>query len=137
MAINLFGAQAHGGKLIALDDQALVTDLAALAGTGGNTFAAFVLSGRFASAGYAKLRRMIQAVAHAGAVTVTITPWRDGQDTGQTITRTLAIGDNENVTAPLSVTGSDFQLMVTLTAFDAPASLGSGDITVVPRRSQR
>lgn len=137
MALNLWGAQAHGGKIIQLDDQALVTDLAALAGTGGNAFTAFIRSAPFTAAGYNKLRRMIQMVPHDGAVTVAVTPWVDQQDTGQTITRTLATGDNGTVTAPLSVSGTDFQVEVTLSAFDAVASLGSGDLTLIPRRSQR
>lgn len=137
MAINLWGAQAGGGKIIQLDDQALVKDLAALAGTGGNSYTAFVLSGAFTDAAYGKLRRLTQSVPHDGAVTVTVTPWRDGQDTGQTMSRPLAIADNPTVVVPLSVTGDNFQLYVALSGFDAPASLGAGEIATVPRRSQR
>jgi hypothetical protein len=140
MALPLFAVQAHGGKLISLDDAAVVKDLAALDGTGGNAYAPYVVSGVVSGGGpggYGTFRRVIQRVPHDGAVTVKVTPWRDGQDTGQTITRTLAAGANPTVVAPLSVTGSVFQFKVELSAFDAPASLGAGELTIIQRRGTR
>lgn len=140
MAIPTFGVQAHGGKIISLDDQSVVKDLAALAGTGGNAYAPYMVSGVIAPGsvgGYARLRRLQQRVPHDGAVTVTVTPWRGGQDTGQTITRDLAIGDNPTVVTPFDVTGSVFQFKVVLSAFDAEASVGAGEFVAIPRRTQR
>lgn len=140
MAIPLFGAQAHGGKIISLDDQSVVKDRAALAGTGGSSYAPYVLStlvvGRDLG-GYARLRRLVQRVPHDGGVVVKVTPWRDGADTGRTITRTLVAADNPTVVAPLSETGSAFQVKIELSSFDAPASLGSGALTINPRRVTR
>lgn len=126
--------------MISLDDQTVVKDLAALDGTGGNAYAPFLLGALFAlSAGvaYEKLRQVIQRVPHDGLVTVKVTPWRDGQDTGQVITRVLTPDDNPTVVAPLNATGSLFQIKVELSAFDAPASLGAGSITAIQRRRQR
>lgn len=140
MPIPLFGAQAHGGKIISLDDPAVVKDLANLDGTGGNAYAPYLVSGVVSGdgpGGYGTFRRLIQRVPHDGAVTVKLTPRRDGQDTGQTITRPLAGGDNPTVVAPFSVTGSVFQFKIELSAFDAPASLGSGELTIIRRRSTR
>lgn len=140
MPIPLWGAQAAGGKLVTLDDDAVVKDLTALAGTGGNSYSPYLITapvGQGKGAGYAKVRRIVQRVPHDGAVTVTVTPWVDGADTGQTITRTLAASDNATVTAPLAKLGGVFAFKITLAAFDAPASLGSGDFTIIPLRSQR
>lgn len=140
MALHAYGCQAHGGKLISLDDQAVVRDLAAANGTGGNTYDPYLVTHVLPMAlvgAYGHFRQVVQRVPHDGAVTVKITPWRDGADTGQVITRVLASMDNPTVTAPLSATGSVFQFKVALSAFDAPASLGSGDYTVNPRRSAR
>jgi hypothetical protein len=140
MAIPTFGVQAHGGKIISVDDQAVVKDLALLDGSGGNAYAPYLLSGLMSPGevgGYAKLRQCVLRVPHEGAVTVKVTPWRDGLDTGQIITRALALGDNPTVVAPQNVTGSVFQEKVELSAFDAPASVGAGELLMVARRSTR
>lgn len=137
MAIPLYAAQAHGGAILSLDDPAVVKDLAAAAGTGGNSYTPYLLTVPFGSVGYGTLRRVVQSVPHEGAVTVTVTPWRDGQETAQTISRTLAVGETEIVTAPLQAQGSAFQVAVTLDTFDAPASLGMVEATVLSRRSIR
>jgi len=140
MAIPLFAAQAHGGKIISLDDRAVVKDLANLDGTGGNAYAGYVLSTFLPGAdpgGYGRFRRLTQRVLHDGAVRVEVTPWRDGQDTGQTITRDLAIADNPTVVAPASVTGSVFQVKVRVSNFDAPARLGTAEYEVLQHRGQR
>jgi hypothetical protein len=140
MAIPVYAAQAHGGKIISVDDPAVVKDLAALDGTGGNSYAGYVLSTYLRGTdpvGYGTFRRLIQRVPHDGAVRVEVTPWRDGQDTGQTITRDLAVGDNPTVVAPASVTGGVFQVKVRLSNFDAPARLGEAEYVVIQRRSVR
>lgn len=140
MAILLYGCLAHGGKLVSLDDSAVVKDLAGADGSGGNSFAPYAVSQPLPPerlGGYAHFRRMVQRVPHDGAVTVKVTPWRDGADTGQQITRALSSMDQPVVDAPLSVTGSVFQVRVELSAFDAPASLGAGEYTIHPRRGAR
>jgi hypothetical protein len=140
LPIPLYAALAHSGRILSVDDQSVVKDLASLAGTGGSAFLPFMLSGVLAPGdvgAYAKLRRLILRVPHDGAVTVKVTPWRDGLDTGQTITRTLAASDNPTVTAPQDVTGSVFQEKIELSSFDAPASVGAGEIVMIPRRSTR
>ena len=137
MAIPLFGVQAQGGEIWSLDDQSVVMDGAALAGTGGSAYACTMLGVPFFAGGYARLRRLIQSISHDGAVTVAVTPWRDDQDTGQTITRSLTGDLDESVTVPLAVTGSSFQLAISLTAFDAAAEVGAGEVTAIPRRTQR
>ena len=137
MAIPLFGVMAQGGKILSLDDQAVVKDLAALNGTGGSTYVPTMRTVPFGAAQYNRLRRLVQALPHDGALTVTFTPWRDDQDTGQTITRTLAIGEANTVTVPFAVTGSTFQIELEVTSFGAAAEIGSGEVTLIPRRTQR
>lgn len=138
--IPLYGVQAHGGKIISLDDPAVVKDLAAADGSGGNAYVGYVLSTQLPGSvpgGYSRFRRLQQRVPHDGGVTVTITPWRDGQDTGQEIERELEVADNPVVIAHVSVTGSDFQVKIALSDFDAPAALGEAAVTIIPRRSER
>jgi hypothetical protein len=138
--IPLFGCQAHGGKIVQLDDDSVFTDLAAADGTGGTAFSPFMLSNPFDAGnegGYSRLRRMVQTIEHEGAVTVTITPYRDGAETGQTITRTLASSDTPIVTAPLAVGATRFQVKVTVSAFDALVELGKAQLWLVARRSER
>lgn len=140
MAIEFYAAEAHGGNIISLDDQSVVRDLAALAGTGGTAYVGYllgVLVDDGAPGGYARFRRVVQRVPHDGAVTVTVTPYRDGAETGQTIERILGASDNPMVTAPFAISGSVFQHKVTLSAFDAPAAIGVAEFTIIPRRSQR
>lgn len=140
MPIPLYGVQAHGGKILSLDDPAVVKDLAALNGSGGNAYA-----GRFRSTplpgstvlGWSRFRRFIQRVFHLGAATLKVTPYRDEQPTGQTITRVLAVSDIGVVTAPLAATGSAFQVEVEVSGFTAEVQLGDAEAWIVPRRSER
>ncbi|KKK73053.1 hypothetical protein LCGC14_2897670, partial [marine sediment metagenome] len=63
MSIPLFGCEAHSGQVLTLDDEAVVKDQAALAGTGGSAYAAFVLSTIFdvgRDGGYSTFRRAVQ-----------------------------------------------------------------------------
>ena len=140
MSIPLYAVEAHSGKVITLDDEAVVKDQAALAGTGGSAYAAFVLSTIFdvgRDGGYSTLRRAVQHVHADGAVTVVTTPYRDQQESGSTISDTLAIGANPVVVAPLFEGGTNFQVRHTLSLFDAAAELGKAQQYVVPRRSVR
>jgi hypothetical protein len=138
--IPLYGCQAHGGKIIRLDDDSVFTDLATAAGTGGTAYSPFILANPFDGGnegGYSRLRKMVQDVEHEGVVTVGISPYRDGSETGQRITRTLASDDNPIVTAPLAVGATRFQVKVTVSSFDALVELGKAQLWLVPRRSSR
>ena len=140
MAIPIYAVEAHGGQVITLDDEAVVKDHAALAGSGGSAYTAFVLSTTFdvgRDGGYSKFRRAVQHVHAEGAVTVVTTPYRDQQESGSAVSKTLAIGDNPVVVAPVSEGGTNFQVKHTLSSFDAAAELGKAQQYVVPRRSVR
>lgn len=140
MAIFSYAAQAGGGKIVSLDDQTVLTDLAAADGTGGSAFVPYLVATPTDDGGlggWASVRRLVQDVTHDGAVTAAITLYRDGNETGQTITRTLTASDNPTVVAPLNAPGTQFQVKITLSAFDAPCGLGVGDLTLVPRRTAR
>ena len=140
MALPLYGVEAHGGQVITLDDEAVVKDQASSSGSGGSAYIAFVLSTIFdvgLDGGYSRFRRAVQHVHADGAATVDITPYRDQQESGSSIQRVLAIGANPVVTAPLSETGTNFQVKVALSSFDAAAELGKAQQYVVPRRSVR
>ncbi len=140
MALPLYGCEAHSGQIITLDDEAVVKDQAALAGTGGSAYAPFILStiyDRGLDGGYSRFRRSVQHVHAVGAVTVVMTPYRDQQESGNTISDTLAVGANPVVVAPVSESGTNFQVKHTLSAFDAAVELGKAQQYVVPRRSVR
>lgn len=137
MAIPLYGAASSGGVIYSMDDSAVVKDGAALAGTGGTAYTGTLKSGGLLGAGYGTLRKIQQHVPHNGAVTVTVTPFRDGNELAQPIARTLATGDAGYVVAPFLAAGTEVQVQVALSAFDAPAELGAAEITVIRRRSQR
>ncbi len=140
MSIPLFAVEAHSGQVLTLDDEAVVKDQAALAGTGGNAYAAFVLSTIFdqgLDGGYSTFRRAVQHVHADGAVTIVTTPYRDQQESGSTVSKTLATGDNPVVVAPGFEGGTNFQVKHTLCSFDAAAEWGKAQQYVVPRRSVR
>ncbi len=138
MSLSLYGVEAGTGQIISLDDESVVKDQASLSGSGGNTYAPFIKSTIFGSpSGFSKFRRAVQHVHADGAVTVVTTPYRDQQESGSTVSKTLAIGDNPVVVAPISEAGTNFQVKHTLSAFDAAAELGLAEQYVVPRRSVR
>ena len=140
MALPLYAVEAHSGQVLTLDDEAVVKDQAALAGTGGSAYAAFVLSTIFPEGldgGYATFRRAVQHVHADGAATVVMTPYRDQQESGSTISDTLAVGANPIVTAPVFESGTNFQVKHAVSAFDAAVELGRAQQYVVPRRSAR
>ena len=136
----MYGVEAHSGQVISLDDEAVVKDQTALAGTGGSAYTAFVLSTIFdegLDGGYSTFRRAIQHVHADGGVTIVATPYRDQQESGSTISDTLAIGANPIVIAPVFESGTNFQVNHTVSLFDAAVELGKAQQYVVPRRSSR
>ena len=140
MSLPLYGVEAEGGRIVRLDDESVMNDLTALAGTGGNAVSPYVLSSVFdqgLDGGYAKFRRAVQHVHTLGGVTVVTTPYRDQQESGNTITDTLATGASPIVAAPINETGTNFQVKVTLSSYDAATELGKALQYVVPKRSLR
>lgn len=138
--IPLFGCQAAGGKIYSLDDQTVVKDGAALDGTGGTAFSPYFVSSPFGIAfdlGYNKLRRFLQRVAHAGGLTLTVTGVRDGQESGVSVVRTITVADIGIVNVPLNDAGSDFQIKVVLSAYDAEVAFGNSQAFIVPKRRFR
>lgn len=126
--------------MITLDDEAVVKDQTTKAGVGGNAYVCFARSTIFdqdQDGGYSTFRRAVQHVHADGAVTVVFTPYRDQQESGSTISRALTIGDNPIVTGPVKESGTNFQIKVALSVFDAAAELGKALQWVVPRRSVR
>lgn len=137
--IPMYGVEAHGGRIVSLDDEAVVKDLTNSAGVGGNAYVPYIISAPFDGGvgGWSTLRRAVQHVHADGAVTVDVTPYKDEQETDQTISRDLAIGDNFIVDAPLKVGGTTFAVKVELSDFDAAAELGKADQYFVARRRRR
>src|SRR6266851_9033489 len=129
--IPLYGCIAGSGKIYSLDDPLVVKDIAALDGSGGTAFVPYLISTPFGiqfDLGYNRLRRFQQRIAHSGAVSVKITGVRDGQESGLPVTRALTIADIGVVNAPLGDAGSDFQIKLELSAYDAPAALGNSEV---------
>ncbi|HKR55548.1 MAG TPA: hypothetical protein VJS20_04560, partial [Gemmatimonadales bacterium] len=92
--IPFYAVTATGGKVYTVDDKATVNDFAALDGTGGSFFQPFFLSTLFPlprSLGWVDLRKMRQRFDSDGPVTLTISPWRDGFPTGQSISRNFGV----------------------------------------------
>lgn len=138
MSIPLYIVEAGGGQILTLDDPTVVMDGAAIGGTGGSAYIPSFRSTAFeAGSQYGRLRRLFQRVKREGTATLTFVPWRDGNESGPTITRTLALGDSNHVTVPLATDGSEFKIAVSVTAFSAPVELGGGSFLLIPRRSQR
>lgn len=136
MAIPLYACVAHGGKIVQIDDPSVVRDMAAFDTSGGVRYLAFLLSARFKGAmrsGYGTLRRLVQRVFLRSGAVVNVTPWRDAQETTQTIGRVLPIDHPSLVIFPLSVLATEFQLKIEVSQFDAPIALGSGEIWVIPQ----
>lgn len=140
MAIPFYAAEAGGGRIVALDDAAVVKDLASEAGSGGSTFSPYIVSTPVATSGggWATLRRAVQHVHHdQGGVTVDIQALKDEAETGASIQDALAIGETFVVTAPLKAAGSTAQVKITLSSFDAPVELGIAELWMVARRRRR
>ena len=117
----MYGVEAHSGNIVSLDDESVVNDQAALAGTGGSAFEAWVLSTIFdgVDGGWATFRRAVQHVHADGAATVDITPYHDQLESGTVLQRVLAVGANPIVIAPLFESGTNFQVKTTVKTFNA------------------
>lgn len=138
--IPLYGLQAGGGKVYSLDDPGVVKDGCALDGSGGTAFTPFILTQPFAvhaDLGYNKLRRFLQRVAHAGACTFIVTGVKDGRESTVAVVRPLTANDVGIINVPLGESGSDFQLKIVLTGFDAETALGNSQVFIVPKRRFR
>ena len=137
MAIPLYACEANGARIFQLYDPLVNRDAADVSGVGGWSYPCFLLTARFKGpqvAGYGKFRRFVQRVYQRSACVVTVVPWRDGRETGQSIQRAIKIDTPPLVTFPLSVLATEFQLRLDVSGFDAPVALGSGEVWIVPHR---
>ena len=137
MAIPLFACQAHGGKIFSMDDRFVYRDSASLAGAGGISYVPYILSARFrgpAASGHGKLRRVVQRVYKESQCVVSVRAYREGLDTGVTLPRALTVDIGPLVTFPMNTFGTEFQILLDASSFDAEIELGSGEIWVVPRQ---
>jgi len=138
--IPFYCVSASGGKIISQDDAATVNDLAAANGTGGTAFSPYHLSTFFPlkrTLGYYDFRKFRQRVDAPSALTISITPWRDGFDTGQTIRRTFPISGVDVTSTPLWVTGADFQVKVQYSGYSRAFEVVNASASFVPRRRSR
>ena len=131
---------AVGGKIYSVDDALTVNDFAGADGSGGNAFQPFLLSTPFPlkrTLGFYDFRKFRQRVDAPSALTIMVTPWRDGSDTGQTISRTFPISTVDVTSTSLFVNGSDFQIKVTLSGYTRAVELVNASASFVARRRSR
>jgi len=140
MAIPIFGVTQGRGQIISLDDPATVNDLAAADGTGGTPPTIFLLSTLFPlkrTLGYYDFRKFRQRVDAPSALTINVTPWRDGTDTGQILSRTFPVSAVDVTSTPIWITGSDFQVKVAFSGHSRAFEVGNASASFVPRRHSR
>jgi hypothetical protein len=138
--IPIYAVSQVGGKIISLDDANTVNDLAAADGTGGMLPAIFLLSTLFPlkrTLGWYDFRKFRQRVDAPSALTISITPWRDGTETGQTIARMFPVSAVDVTSTSLWITGSDFQVKVAFSGFTRAFEVGNASASFVPRRHSR
>jgi hypothetical protein len=140
MAIPIYAVTQAGGKIYSMDDAATVNDFAAVDGTGGTAFSPYLLSTLFPlkrTLGYYDFRKFRQRVDAPSALTIAVTPWRDGTDTGQVISRMFPVSAVDVTNTPLWVPGSDFQVKVAFSGYTRPFEVGNASASFVPRRHSR
>lgn len=138
--IPIYAVTQTGGQIISFDDPATVNDFAAANGTGGTAFQPYIVSTPFPlkrTLGYYDFRKFRQRVDAPSALTITVSPWRDGTPTGQQLARTFAVTAVDVTSTSLWVTGSDFQVQVTFSAYSRPFEVGNASASFVPRRHSR
>lgn len=138
--IPIYMVSATGGRVYSCDDSHTLNDFAALDGTGGTSFAPFLLTTLLPlprTLGWSDLRKLRQRFDTSGAATITVTPWRDGSQTTQAIQRSFAAGSVGITATPLFAPASDTQLQITVSGYAAPVQLSNAEIVVVERRHSR
>ena len=138
--IPLYAVSQARGQIYSVDDPIGVNDFMAVDGSGGTSYVPYFLTTLFQltkTLGYYDLRKYRQRFDAASAVTFSITPWRDGKNTGQTIIRTFASADVGVTSTPLFYSGSDFQVFVQLSGFTSEVQLGNASVSATPRRHSR
>lgn len=130
--------QAHGGKLITIDDRAVVTDLAAANGSGGTAYSPTLRTAPVRGGGLVrgKLRAIRQRVPHDGACTVAIAVVTNGS-AGAPLSRAIALTGSPVVEIPAANSGEEFQLDITLSAFDADCGLSDAELFIIPQHGVR
>jgi hypothetical protein len=138
--IPLYVVTQARGQIISLDDAQTVNDLAASDGTGGTLPSPFLLSTLFPlkrTLGWYDFRKFRQRVDAPSALTIQITPWRDGTDTGQVLSRTFPVSAVDVTNTPLMVSGSDFQVKLAFSGYTRPFEIGNASASFIPRRHSR
>lgn len=138
--IPVYGVTSGRGQIVSLDDPQTVNDLADVNGNGGTLPTIFLLSTLFKlerTLGWYDFRKFRQRVDAPSALTIAVTPWRDGSDTGQVISRTFAVTAVDVTSTSLWVPGSDFQVKVAFSGFTRPFEVGNASASFVPRRHSR
>lgn len=134
--IPLYMASATDNALFVIDDPALDTDE-------GEAFTAKMRSAVFdagPAGGYTKLRRITQAVALAGPVSVLVTPVVDGQIVdaqAEAFDLVTEDGVEQIIESNVAVSGTRFQVQVEVTAHEGPTALGEADQWISSRRTIR
>lgn len=133
--IPFFVLEAHGGRVLTIDDPAVTKDQADIDGVGGNDYEPQALVAPFepGSKQFGRIRRMIQRVPHDGDVTVRLAVVHDGQESVE-MERTLESGDPAYAVFPLSETGRAFSLLFTFADWTADCGLADGQLIAVPRQ---
>jgi len=138
--IPIYGVTQSGGKVVSLDDPATVNDLTDVNGNGGTPPTIFLLSTLFPlkrTLGYYDFRKFRQRVDAPSALTINVTPWRDGTDTGQILSRMFPVNAVDVTSTSLWVTGSDFQVKVAFSGHSRAFEVGNASASFVPRRHSR
>lgn len=138
--IPVYGVTATGGKVVSLDDANTVNDLADVNGAGGTAPTIFLLSTLFPlkrTLGWYDFRKFRQRVDAPTSLTIAVTPWRDGTDTGQVLSRTFPVSAVDVTSTSLWVPGSDFQVKVAFSGHTRPFEVGNASASFVPRRHSR
>lgn len=134
--IALFAANATGNTVLSLDEPGVDTDQT-------NDFTARLRSAPFdqgPASGFGTLRRVAQAVAVSGDVTLTLMPIGDGADfTGQKVTLELdpVDGPEQLAEAEFFVPATRYGVEIAVTEHEGETELGESDQWIVPRRMSR
>jgi hypothetical protein len=138
--IPLFVCEAAGARVLSLDDPSVVKDACALDGTGGTSVVPTFTVNQLRDGpdlGWSKLRRVAQNVDHADACTLVLTPIVDGRQSGNAITRSLAVGAVGVATFPCNESGTGHAYRIDLTSYTSPVQFSNADVFVLGKRVSR
>jgi hypothetical protein len=132
--ILLVGCAAAGNVLVSLDDPSIWEDedvpYVPFAVTNPVDFARTSPSGR--------LRRIAQAVTMSSGVSITLTPYGDGdeyEDQATTLVLDPAEGTTQVVEAEVALDARRFQYKMSASGFSGPVFFGEADLEMVKKRT--